>query len=456
MDVNQLLKIFIALFLVALNGFFVAAEFAIVKVRKTRIQELAEEGGFFARTAHRAVQHLDAYLSATQLGITLASLGLGWIGEPAFAHLIQPLFDGWGAMGTAAAHTTAVAIAFLIITFLHIVFGELAPKSYAIIRPEGTTLALAWPLHLFYLVFYPAIWFLNGVANGVLRLIGLRSANEHEHLHTEEELRMILAESARGGSLRDSEALLVEQAFEFADTPVHAVMVPRVDVDFLSLDWTQARILEEIDKHPHTRYLVVEDEDLDQPRGFVHLKEMVSQLASTGIDLTKVLRPIHIVPETQSIERLLRELQARHSQIALVMDEYGGTAGIVTMEDLVEELIGEITDEMDEEPPDFLRRENVIVIQGAAALSDVSRELKEEIQSEHFDTLGGWIMGRLERVPGEGDSVESDLYSFTVTRMDGPRIVEIEAILKSEDGAVEPGGTAPSPKTDGDEDLPSF
>jgi CBS domain containing-hemolysin-like protein len=441
MDSSALLKVVLALFLVALNGFFVAAEFAIVKVRSTRIQELVDEGSYLARMAKTAISRLDAYLSATQLGITLASLGLGWIGEPAFADLIVPLFKNFG--GSAAAHATSATVAFLAITFLHIVFGELAPKSFAILKPEAVSLTIAWPLHLFYRVFYPVIWLLNNVANLVIRLFGLRVASEHDNAHTEEEIRMILAASARGGSLKDSEVLLVERSFEFADTPVHAVMVPRVDIDYLSIEWDAERILEELKEHPHARYVVVEDEDLDRALGFVYLKELVPQIAAREIRLNEILRQIYIVPESQSIERLLRSLQTRHTQIALALDEYGGTAGIVTMEDLVEELVGELSDELNEEPPSVQKvGERRYRVQGSATLGDVSRMLDEELESEHFDTLAGWMMGRLERVPSEGDVAESDYYAFKVMRMDGPRVVEIEASAKP--GAEPPAEEVPA------------
>jgi CBS domain containing-hemolysin-like protein len=430
MDSLQLIKVVFALFLVALNGFFVAAEFAFVKVRLTRLQEMVEGGNFFAKLAYNEVTHIDAYLSATQVGITLASLGLGWIGEPAFAALVEPLVRRL-PMGEALATTIGVILAFSIITYLHILFGELIPKTLSIIKAETVALTVALPLYVFYHVFYPIIFVLNRSARFGLKLMGLKPASEHATIHTEEEIRMILAASAQGGSLRDSEVMLVERSFEFADTSVHAVMVPRVDIDFLSIEWNDENVLQTLSEHPHARYVVVENEDLDHVRGFVHLKELVPQVARRKIDLKAILRDLHIVPETQSIERLLREMQTLHTQIALVMDEYGGTAGVVTMEDLVEELVGEVSDEMDEEPPTVQRRDEGFLIQGSAALADVSRELDEELESEHFDSLGGWVMGSLERVPDEGDTVESARYLFRVLKMDGPRIVEIEATSKA-------------------------
>jgi CBS domain containing-hemolysin-like protein len=434
-----MLELLIAFFLVILNGFFVAAEFAIVKVRSTRIQELMEQGKPGAAIAHRAVQHLDAYLSATQLGITLASLGLGWIGEPAFAHLLDPLFNRFGEGSVFASHAAAVAVAFLIITFLHIVFGELAPKSLAILKSEAVTLAVAWPLHFFYLVFYPAIWLLNNVANGVLRLVGLEPASEHENVHTLEELRMILAESARGGSLKDSEALLVERSFDFADIDVEDVMVPRVDIRYLSAEWDRGRILEEMEAHRHSRYLIVEDEDLDHVLGFVRIEDLLFGLVRDGVNLRDILRPLHMVPEHQSVERLLREMQVRHTEIALVLDEFGGTAGMVTIKDLLEELVGDFDDESDREPPEVRRTEEGWLVRGGASLSDVNRELEAELlSSEHYSTLAGWVMEQLGRVPAEGDGLESGGYRFRVRRMKGHRVVEVEIRPKG-GGVAEPG-----------------
>jgi CBS domain containing-hemolysin-like protein len=453
MDSAQLFKVAFALFLVFLNGFFVAAEFSFVKSRSTRLQELADAGSFLARTALHEITHLDVYLSTTQVGITLASLGLGWVGEPAFAELVEPLFEHAGWLSVVAAHAVGVTLAFSIITYLHILFGELVPKTLSILKAEKVALAVSVPLHLFFYLFYPIIWVLNRSSNLVLRAIGLRPAGGHVSAHTEEEIRMILAESARGGSLKDSEVLLVERSFEFADTPVHAVMVPRVDIDYLSLQWETPRILQQLEEHPHARYVVVEEEDVDNVVGFVHLKEIVPQIAKGQLDLKTIMRPLHVVPESQSIERLLREFQTRHSKIALVLDEYGGTAGIVTSEDLVEELVGEVSDELDEEPPALLKSGDHYLIQAATALTDVSRTLDEELESEHFDTLGGWIMGTLERVPKVGDRAESLHYSFEVVKMDGPRVVEVKAIPKPKSAPTNPE-TVADDRTDALEDAP--
>ncbi len=427
MPTVSLLKVAFALFLVLLNGFFVAAEFSFVKARSHRIQDIADTGSLFARLALQEIHHLDIYLSTTQVGITLASLGLGWVGEPAFAEIIEPYFVKWGWPGEAAAHAVGVLVAFSLITYLHILFGELVPKTLSIVKAEKVALAVSLPLYLFHYLFYPIIWLLNRSSNLVLRGLGLQPAGGHQTIHTEEEIRMILAESARGGSLRDSEVMLVERSFDFADTPVHAVMVPRVDVDYLSLEWDNARILRALKERPHARYVVVEEEDLDRVVGFIHLKEMAPQLAEGAVELRRLLRPMHAVPESQSIDRLLREFQTRHTQVALVMDEYGGTAGIVTAEDLVEQLVGEVNDELDAEPPAMTPLADGYLIQGAAALSEVSRALREEMESEHFDTLGGWLMGALERVPKEGDHAETSNYRFEVVKMEGSRVVEVKA-----------------------------
>lgn len=427
MSLDSLLKILAGLALVLLNGFFVAAEFALVKVRATRIDELSRRGNPAARVAQTEVRELNAYLSATQLGITLASLGLGWIGEPAFAHVVEPLARALGVWLPIPPHVVAVTAAFILITFLHIVFGEMAPKSLAILRPESTTLWIAYPMLWFHKLFYVPIMLLNASANLALRALGLGEAHEHELAHSEEELRVILKASTRSGALKKSEAEMVGHVFDFGDTTIHEVMVPRVDIAYLSAEWSMSRVLEAVKEHPHTRYILVEDEDLDRVLGFVHLKDLLHLSQRKTASLLEIRRDLLMVPESQRIDRLLRTFQQKRAQIALVLDEYGGTAGMVTVQDLVEEIVGEVPDEFQPEEQRIQEGpEGVLLIAGVTPLSEISERLGVDIESEEFDTLGGYVMGALGRLPEEGDQVQVDGHCLEVTQMQGQRIVQIQ------------------------------
>ncbi|MCC6442491.1 MAG: HlyC/CorC family transporter [Armatimonadetes bacterium] len=419
---GAIFKLLMAAFLVFLNGFFVAAEFAIVKVRGTRIEEIARQGSGLARVARKAVKHLDAYLSATQLGITIASLALGWIGEPAIADLIAPLFHDMGRLSVAASHTVAVAVAFTIITFMHIVFGELAPKSLAILRPEGVTLWVAYPLDLFYRLFFPAIWVLNTFANLTLRLFGLRAAGEHETAHSEEELRMILSASHAGGFIRDSELDIVRNVFEFAHKQAKDIMVPRVDILYLSTEraWEQNR--EAALRHGFTRYPLCEGE-IDQVVGVIHIKDILARPAGGEAgDIRRIMRPILVIPENKPIDQLLREFQRNHTYMALVADEYGGTAGLVSLEDIVEELVGEIEGEFGAEPKKITpTQDGSFLVDSRLTLSDLRRDLGIALPEE-ADTIGGYVMSALGAIPRPGDQVEAGGCRLTVVQMAGRRI----------------------------------
>src|SRR5437867_3840205 len=329
--------------LVALNGFFVATEFALVKVRPTRLDELARRGSGGARRTRRIVDRLDEYLSATQLGITLASLALGWIGEPAFAHLIEPVATRAG-LAPPTTEGIAAALSFLLITFLHIVFGELAPKSLAIQRPEGTALAVSAPMHWFHVVFYPAIWALNAVAAAALRLIGLKSASESETIHTEEELRLIVA-SMRSGKAGSRRLDVVERTLRLPQRVSRDLMVPRQDIAYFRLDQTLEERREIARKTWHSRYPVIES-DIDHIAGIFNVRDafVAGSDPRTPEEMRALLRPPLYVPESMSAEALFRELRGRKQRLAIVVDEYGGTAGIVTVQDLIDAIAGETGD----------------------------------------------------------------------------------------------------------------
>jgi CBS domain containing-hemolysin-like protein len=418
------IALLLALFLVLLNGFFVAAEFAIVKIRGTRLDELVRQGNRRAPAARRMVDHMDAYLSATQLGITLASLGLGWIGEPAFAHLIQPLFAGLGAYSAMAAHSASLTLAFLLITFLHIVFGELAPKSLAIQRAEATVLTVAWPMHLFYRLSYPAIWALNGIANLALRGVGLRPASAQERAHSEEELRMILAASQQSGVLTAQAAEILQNVFRFADLTVRQVMIPRAEVIILDATAPLAENLALAKKHGHTRYPLCEG-SLDAVVGIVHIKDLLWLLREHGeaADVRRIARKPFFLPETRLIARALKDFQAQRQHMAIVLDEFGGAVGAVTLEAVLEKLVGEIQDEFDQEAPKVIRMpEGGFLVHGRLLIQEANERLGLAVQDEENDTLGGHVVMRLGRMPRPGDSVDLEGYRASVREVKGHSI----------------------------------
>lgn len=434
---NDALGVVSVFLLVLVNAFFVAAEFAIVKVRGTRISELAAEGGRRARVADHLVTHLDGYLSATQLGITMASLGLGWVGEPALSHLVEPPLEYLGISSTTTLHAASAAVAFLVITFLHIVIGELAPKSLAIRKSEGTALWIAYPLRWFYVVFRPIIWFFNGAANLVLRAINLTPANESELAHSEEELRMILTASQQGGHIDEVEQILMRRALTFGERAVGDIMVPRTEMAGLSTDTSIAEALEEVAVSNHTRYPVYE-EDLDDTIGYVHVKELYR--ADGTKPVRSVLRPIGFISETASIEIALQRFQSTRTPLAIVVDEHGGTAGLVTIQDVVEELIGEVQDEFDhDEPLVELTDNGGYSVDGSARVDFLAEALGLVVPEAGFPTLGGRVFEQLQRRPRVGDEVQVGNHQARVLEVDGLRItrVYLEPFAAEGDG-VEP------------------
>ncbi|HZK48739.1 MAG TPA: hemolysin family protein [Thermoleophilia bacterium] len=421
---NDILGILLLLLLVLLNAFFVAAEFAIVKVRGTRVTELAAEGGRRARVAEHLVSHLDAYLSATQLGITMASLGLGWVGEPALAHLIEPPLDRLGLASPTTLHAASAVLAFAVITFLHIVIGELAPKSVAIRKAEATSLWVAYPLRWFYLVFRPLIWLFNSAANLVLRAIHLTPANEAELAHSEEELRMILTASQAGGHIDEIEQALMRRALTFGERAVGEIMVPRTEMAGLPIDMSIANALEEVAVSNHTRYPVYE-EDLDETIGYVHVKELYR--ADRTKPVRSALRPIGFISETASIEIALKRFQSTRTPLAIVVDEHGGTAGLVTIQDVVEELIGEVQDEFDHDNPlvEPGESDGTFSVDGGARIDYLEEVLGLVVLEAGFPTLGGRVFEQLQRRPRVGDEVEVGNFCARVLEVDGLRITRV-------------------------------
>jgi len=421
----------LAILLVFANGFFVATEFAIVKIRQTRLQAMVDEGRPGAANAMKMVEKLDGYLSATQLGITLASLGLGWLGEPAFAHLLEPVLTRVvpEAAGPALAHTLAVAIAFAIITFLHIVVGELAPKSFAIQRAEDTTLAVALPMRAFYFLFYPAIWLLNGVAGWLLRAFGMHTAHESSEAHSEEELRVILNSSAQAGAITTSRAELLERSLEMAQKTARQVMVPRNQVKFLDVEEPLEKCIADARAAGHT-WLPVCRGNMDEVEGLVNAKDLFFLLSKGELrSLAQVQRPVVYIPEHVTLEQLLNEFRRRRRQIALVVDEHGGTSGMVTLADVVAEVVGDVAelgrrmDEVRSLPGGRFE------LPGTAQLDDLEDRLDVSFEIEDEDvevtTIAGYIMAKLGRIPEKGDTLKLDMWRIQVEEVEGPRVVRV-------------------------------
>jgi len=416
----------LAALLVFLNAFFVAAEFAIVKVRSTRVQELVREGVRGSAAVENAIKDLDAYLSATQLGITLASLGLGWIGEPAFASLIGPLLGSFGIWSEKLIHSVSLTMAFALITFLHIVLGELAPKSLAIRRPEETSLLVAPPLRLFYRLFYPALWFLNASSGFFLHLLRITPPTETELAHSEEELRLLLAESHRTGTLSASKRKLLENVFDYTRRSAKHIMVPRADIVYLSLRRTLVENLETIRQTQHTRYPLCED-DIDHVVGMIHAKDLFQPVEGLrdSADLLKLKRDILFVPESRPLEALQRDFQQRRVHMAVVVDEYGGTSGLVTLEDILEEIVGEIQDEFDTEAPRMEATPDGYVVDGLVLLEEIAARLGFTLPEHESSTLGGYVIARLGRIARLGDWVPLDGYTAKVIEMKGRRVSKL-------------------------------
>ncbi|WP_233516790.1 hemolysin family protein [Paenibacillus curdlanolyticus] len=423
-----------------MNGFFVSAEFAMVKVRSSRIDTLLSGGHKRARFASLLTGNLDGYLSACQLGITLASLGLGWIGEPAVAAVLERLFAGVGMNNEVLTHTIAFIIAFSFITVLHIVLGELAPKTIAIRKAESVTLWTAAPLVLFHRIMYPFIWVLNGMANRLLKLMGIEPASEQDSAHTEEEIRVLVKESHRSGHIDNTELTLVDNIFEFAETHAREIMIPRTEMVCLymnlSFEENKAIALKEM----HTRYPVC-DADKDNIIGFVHIKDILKVSSQNLKDIRIITRPMTTVPESMQISMLLKLMQKRRTQIAILIDEYGGTSGLVTLEDIMEEIVGEIQDEFDEERPELEKREDdTYSISGMMLIEEVNSYFGMGIDTDDYDTIGGWLYSQIEIPPKRNQRVPIDEgYEFVVEETDHLRIsrVMVRKQAASEEKKVE-------------------
>ena len=416
------IALLITLLFVSLNGFFVASEFAIVKVRISQLEMKAQAGSKTAGLAKHIVIHLDAYLAATQLGITLSSLALGWIGEPIVSKIIVNFLELFDInIGKTLLSTISLASAFVFITILHIVLGELAPKSLAIQRAEQTTMAVAYPLYAFYWVFRPFIWFLNGIANLLLKMVGLHTAKE-EGSYSSDELKYLVDQAKEKASDADSDTdyEIIKNAFDFSERTAKQVMVPRTQTVAIDVNDYDHETLADIIEEGYSRIPCYED-SIDNITGVVHLKDILKKMRESGpeiIDIKSIIRPVSFTPETKRIGQLLKEFQMKHQQIAIVLNEYGGVEGIITMEDILEELVGEIQDEYDNEIP-FVEQmgERLYSVVATAAISDINDGLPHLIDKEkQYDTLAGYLIDKFGRIPNIQDKLESEGYEFTILK----------------------------------------
>lgn len=418
--------------LIAVTGFFVASEFAIVKVRASRIDQLISEGNKRAVAAKKVISSLDEYLSANQLGITITSLGLGWLGEPTVEKLLLPLFERIH-LSPSLAHVLSFAIAFGSITFLHVVVGELAPKTLAIQKAEAITLFTAKPLILFYKVMYPFIWLLNTSARIVTSVFGLKPASEHELAHSEEELRLILSESYKSGEINQSEYKYVNNIFRFDDRVAKEIMVPRKEIVALDIHHSVEEYLDIIKEEKYTRYPVI-DGDKDHVLGLVNVKEIFTDLVTNPAEkkeLKDYVRPIIQVIESIAIHDLLVKMQKERIHMAILVDEYGGTSGLVTVEDILEEIVGEIQDEFDVDETPLIQKvdETHTILDGKVLISEVNDLFGLAIDDTDVDTIGGWILTEYYDIK-EGDTIDVDGYSLKVIEMDGHHVKTIEVTKK--------------------------
>jgi CBS domain containing-hemolysin-like protein len=418
-------RVLAALFLVVLNGFFVASEFAFVRVRSTSVEQLAEEGRAGSATLLDVMANLDDYLAATQLGITIASLGLGWIGEPAVAALIEPVLEP--VLPAGLIHLVAFALGFSVITFLHVVFGELAPKTIAIADAERISLLLAPPMKLSYYLFIPGIVVFNGTANAFTRLLGIPPASETDETLEEREIRRVLMRSGEEGHVEMAEVEMIERVFDLDDTVVREVMVPRPDVVSVPADLSLADLRATVLEAGHTRYPVVAADDADRVVGFVDIKDVLraTESGATAATAGDLARELVVVPETTTVNDLLLQFRDEQRQMAAVIDEWGVLEGIATVEDVVEAIVGDLRDEFDADSREHsIRRlkEGTYDADGSVTLSVANDTLDTAFEGEGYETLGGLVLDRLGRVPEVGDSVEAGDWVFEVTGVDGARI----------------------------------
>ena len=422
------LMLILAFIFVLLNAFFVLSEFAIVKIRKSKLEELSKDGVKNAKMAYEITNSLDSYLSATQLGITISSLALGWIGEPAVAMLIEKPINSIFETNATVIHSISFIISFTFITLLHVVLGELVPKSVAIATPEKSVLFVANPLHAFWVIFKPFIAVFDFLAGGILKLIGIRPAGESEIAHSEEEIKIIVAESLKGGVLDSIETQIIKNAVDFSDTVAKEIMTPRKQMVCLNAQKSYEENYKKVIDSKYTRFPYI-DGSKDSVLGMIHIRDI---LQSDKKDFNKIVRKILIVPENSSIASILSMMNKERISAALVIDEYGGTSGLITMEDIIEEVLGDINDEHDESEVKFRSiKDGIYELVGTYEIEDF-----EEITGVDFDddieeiTIGGYVFNLIGRLPKAGDKAEDENFIYEVLKMDGNIIQTLKAIKK--------------------------
>jgi CBS domain containing-hemolysin-like protein len=423
----------IALLLVLANGFFVASEFALVGARRTRIDALADAGNARAKLARGAIQHLDHYISGTQLGITLASLALGWVGESTIAAIIIQLFSDLDSpWNLIAGHTVAIAISFAAITFLHIVLGELAPKSLALLFPESVSMWTAGPLIVFAKIFTPFIHFLNGSANLILRAVGLRAPREAERVHRPEEIEMLLAQTYEHGLLAQEPVEMIRGVFDLSETTAAEVMTPRIQI-MAAPNTTDAESLENLFVDSGHSRLPVYEGSVDHIIGIVLARDVWrARRDRRQFNLSALIRPVPFVPETKDLEHLLREMQREGTHIAIVLDEYGGTAGLVTVEDVLEQIVGEIADEHEVQREEIHEEpDGRVLLAGRVLVADLNERYDLDLPEDEYTTVAGYVMGTLGRIAEVDDVVEFRGGHFRVASMSGRRVELVEMLLAS-------------------------
>ena len=429
--------LFLTVFLVVLNGFFVAAEFAMVRVRGSQIEIKAKTGSHLAKTTRGILRNLDGYLAATQLGITIASLALGWFGQSVVTAVMLHVFLSVGiAITSPLIINISHVVAFAFITVFHITFGELAPKSIAIQRSTRTVMAIAVPLRLFYVIFKPIIWCLNTFANFLLKIIGIDAVQGETH-HSSEELQYLLEQGKETGALDSNEHELIQNVFEFNERVVKNIMVPRTKISGIEITTTKDELLETLITEGYSR-MPVYDDVIDKIVGIVHAKDILPLLAHhEDIILKDIIRKPYFIPETKKINDLMAELQQKRIQLAIVLDEFGGTAGMVTLEDIVEELVGEIQDEYDEEKPIVEKvNDREFIVNALAPIYDVNSHLPHDLPEDgDYDTVSGWLGDIFGKIPDVGEQKESNGYNITVLRKSDQNIesVKLELMINEED-----------------------
>lgn len=421
-----LIRIGLVLFFVFLNAYFVASEFSLVALRKTRINELVKKGSRNAKLLQSALNDLDNYISSTQLGITIASIALGWVGEPAVASIVEPFFtflpENHALLTT---HVVSVGIAFILITFLHIVLGELAPKTLALQRSEKVSLVIISPLVFFTRVFQPVIWILNAAGRLTLRALGLSEQGE-QFTHSEEEIKMLLMQSSKSGAIPSKEVEMVYNVFQLGDIPAKAVMIPRTDVVSFNVATSLREVIKKAEQNPHSRFPVFET-SIDNVIGFIHIKDVYRELMKQGeqikLSQINITREILYVPEVKKIDGVLSEMRRKRVHLAVVNDEFGGTAGIITIEDIIESVIGEIEDEFDQPFQEIARqKDGSYLILGHTTIDEIRTRFNLPLKGQGYTTIGGLVFGLLGHEPRVGDSVQISNLKFEVKKIEGKRI----------------------------------